>query len=51
MEAELLNTFFVADDESDEEDSRPARKRRLAERAVEGEAAEDEEVSGRVRCI
>lgn len=31
-------------DESDDEEDRPARKRRLAERAVEGEAAEDEEV-------
>lgn len=31
-------------DESDEEDDRPSRKRRLAERAVEGEAADDEEV-------
>ncbi|XP_042236429.1 DNA replication licensing factor mcm2-like [Homarus americanus] len=31
-------------DESDDEDDRPARRRRLAERAVEGDAPEDEEM-------
>lgn len=31
-------------DESDDEDSRPARKRRLAERAAEGMEVEDEQV-------
>ncbi|XP_050717244.1 DNA replication licensing factor mcm2-like [Eriocheir sinensis] len=31
-------------EESDEEDDQPSRKRRLAERAVEGEAADDDEM-------
>ena len=32
-------------DESDDEEDRPARKRRMAEKAAEGVDADDEEVS------
>lgn len=40
----VTSSMHIFADESDEEEDRPSRKRRLAERAVEGEAAEDEEV-------
>lgn len=40
----LKHTQPIFSEDSDEEDDQPSRKRRLAERAVEGEAADDEEV-------
>lgn len=40
----LSDSNFDWSDESDDEEERPARKRRMAERAAEGDVAEDEEV-------
>lgn len=41
----------ISTDESDDDEDRPSRKRRMAERAVEGEAGEDEEVCYRVDTL
>ena len=38
------NKLLLADESDEDDDSRPARKRRLAERAAEGMEVEDDQV-------
>ena len=44
MRTSVRYKLLLIADESDDEDGRPARKRRMAEKAAEGLADEDEEV-------